>query len=1113
MIKIKHLVSRSLALWACSLLGSALPAAAQITWDFATDTPTSGTPASLTVTPITQGNNFASATPGAPPLINSTSASTTYAGASGANNAGIAARTGALDTALDKSAYFEVTLTPAGGFKVALNSITFGSRRTGTGPVKYTLRSSADGYVGDVATGNLAAASTWALLSNTGLLLSSPTALTLRLYGHDGAGTAGAGTANWRIDDLVLNVTVTTSSGPIPTITSFSPASGAAGTAVTITGTNFGTGPTVSFNGTAATGASVNAGGTSITVNSPTGGTTGPITVLTTNGSVTSTTSYTYPPQPLLTVSPDATSFPENGSTSAIVSRPADAPLASSLTVSLASSNTPKATVSVSSIVIAAGELNSPSFTINGVPDGVFNASPGSAIITASAAGYLNGTVTVSVTNVDPPPAAADPAVVLNKFFNAGTTADTFELLVVGTGPGGSPVDMRGMIVKDFAGSMGTDGGGKYIFNDTPLLSAVKVGTLLVIDALGTSSDTTYSSASDFSLRLSLADTTYFTKSGTGTFDISTTDMLMIKPALTGGSPTPVDGVTGGMHVLASGTAGAQFNAATCAKLIATATTATNLVAIATNPTSTLADFNGSAATGGVIPSTVGALGSPNNPGNNGYIRSLRGITTLNGVGAATISNGTPASPLNGRNIFGRGLSSQTVSVAVLSDVAPNGTLTRLTVQVPAAFGTPAVGTVTVTGAGAGTPVVSVSAQTITVSGTAVTTVNPAVINIGGLITPSPAGLTADGRYAFAVTSGGSSGTLSPIALSASAVVIIPIESLRDVDAVTGVANDLNKVVAVEGVVTAPNFNTAQLSAFIQDGSFGINVFNTRVADFPALTRGNRIVVTGKLIQFAGLTEISPSFSSEIVDLGPGTAPTPLVVTAATLTNLSDPTVQETLEGRLITVPGLSSSSGTWAAPTTTPVDVVLTDSSGNLVTVRIALASTATSPPASYPASITGILSQATLAADTPFVKYILLPRDPADVVVDAVTSGYATWAAGFPGIGPAANDADGDNQSNYLEYALGTAPNDRASVQALAVTTISGKPGFSITKGSQAAMDTGLVYLIEGSRDLMTWESPTSPNTPLEEVVNNASTYTVRYLPATPARYYFRLKVGPPL
>ena len=1111
MITIKKLVPRTLALWACSVLGTALPAAAQITWDFATDTPVSGVPANLTIGPVSQGNSFTS-TPGTPLLLSAGSPSTTYAGASGTNNAGIAARTGALDTAVDKSAYFEVTLTPSGGFKVALNSISFGSRRTGTGPVKYTLRSSADGFAGDVATGNLAAASTWALFSNMGLPLVSPTPLTLRLYGHDGTGSAATGIVNWRMDDLVLNVTVTTSGGPIPTITGFSPSGGVAGTAVTVTGTNFGTGPTVSFNGTSATGASVDAGGTTITVSSPTGGTTGPITVLTTNGAVTSTTSYTYPPQPLLTLSPDATSFPENGLTSAIVSRPADAPLASSLTVSLASSNTPRATVSVSSVVIAAGELNSPSFTINGVPDGVFNASPAPAIITASAAGYLNGTATVSVTNVDPPPAAADPTVVFNKYFNAGTTADTFELLVVGTGPGGSPVDMRGMIVKDFASSMGSDGGGKYIFNDTPVLSAVKVGTLLVVDALGTSSDPTYSSASDFSLRLALADTAYFTKSGTGTFDISTTDMLMIKPALTGGNPTPVEGVAGGMHILGSGTAGALFNAATCAKLNATATTATNLVAIAVNPTSTLADFNGSAASGGVIPSTVGAFGSPNNPGNNGYIRSLRGITTLNGVGAATISNGTPGSPLNGRNIFGRGLSSQTVSLSVLSDVAPNGTLTRLTVQVPAALGTPAAGAVTVTGAGAGTPVVLVSGQTISVSGTAVTTANPAIINIAGLITPSPAGLTADGRYAFAVTSSGPSGTLSSIALPPSAVVIIPIESLRDVDSVTGVPNDLNKVVAVEGVVTAANFNTAQLSAFIQDASFGINIFNSRIADFPALIRGNRIAVTGKLIQFAGLTEISPSFSSEIIDLGPGTAPTPLVVTAATLTNLSDPTVQENLEGRLITVPGLSYSSGNWAAPTANPVDVVLIDSSGNLVTIRISLASTATSPPAIYPASITGILSQSTLTADTLFMKYILLPRDPSDIVVDPVSSGYANWAAGFPGIGPAANDADGDNQSNYLEYTLGTAPNDRASVQALAVSTDAGRPAFSIVKGSQAAIDAAVVYQIEGSSDLINWATPTSPNTPLEEVVNNATTYTVRYLPGTPARYYFRLKVGPP-
>lgn len=77
----------------------------------------------------------------------------------------------------------------------------------------------------------------------------------------------------------------------LPTITSFSPTSGAVGTAVTITGTNFTGATTVRFNGTNATFTVVSA--TSITTTVPTGATTGVVTVITSAGTATSSTSFT----------------------------------------------------------------------------------------------------------------------------------------------------------------------------------------------------------------------------------------------------------------------------------------------------------------------------------------------------------------------------------------------------------------------------------------------------------------------------------------------------------------------------------------------------------------------------------------------------------------------------------------------------------------------------------------------------------------------------------------------------------------------------------------------------------------------------------------------------
>ncbi len=79
-----------------------------------------------------------------------------------------------------------------------------------------------------------------------------------------------------------------------PTITSFTPESGAVGTAVTITGTNFSTTATdntVQFNGTAATVTAATV--TSITTSVPTAATTGKITVAVLGKTVTSATDFT----------------------------------------------------------------------------------------------------------------------------------------------------------------------------------------------------------------------------------------------------------------------------------------------------------------------------------------------------------------------------------------------------------------------------------------------------------------------------------------------------------------------------------------------------------------------------------------------------------------------------------------------------------------------------------------------------------------------------------------------------------------------------------------------------------------------------------------------------
>src|SRR6266487_1156239 len=216
-------------------------------WNFGTSaanpSPSSGIPIpNLTVSDISQGNNNGTTT-----LLTTTSASSGYTGASGQFNAGAAARTGALNTNANGSAYFEFTLTAAPGATVNISNIDFGSRSTSTGPQAYSIRTSLNGFAFDAATGTFSNNSVWVLKTNTANITSNPGGVvTIRIYGYNGTGSASAGTANWRIDDLAVAVTVsggTSSPTIIVSPTSLSGFTAATGTAsasqnITVSGNN-----------------------------------------------------------------------------------------------------------------------------------------------------------------------------------------------------------------------------------------------------------------------------------------------------------------------------------------------------------------------------------------------------------------------------------------------------------------------------------------------------------------------------------------------------------------------------------------------------------------------------------------------------------------------------------------------------------------------------------------------------------------------------------------------------------------------------------------------------------------------------------------------------------
>jgi hypothetical protein len=218
-----------------------------VTWDF-TSASATNIPTNLSVSVMSQGNNNGTTT-----MITNGSASSGYTGVSGLNNAGAAARTGALVTGSNGSAYFEFTLTPNPNYVVTLNAMSFGSRSTSTGPAAFSIRSSLDNYVSNIGTGTLLTSGTWAL-SNPSIASTSSKAgsgVTFRIYGHSGTGSPSTGTANWRIDDVLLNLTVSACTQPNILVNSGSICEGnsftitpSGGVTYSVTGSNFTVTPT-----------------------------------------------------------------------------------------------------------------------------------------------------------------------------------------------------------------------------------------------------------------------------------------------------------------------------------------------------------------------------------------------------------------------------------------------------------------------------------------------------------------------------------------------------------------------------------------------------------------------------------------------------------------------------------------------------------------------------------------------------------------------------------------------------------------------------------------------------------------------------------------------------
>ncbi|WP_324680719.1 malectin domain-containing carbohydrate-binding protein [Hymenobacter sp. GOD-10R] len=186
-------------------------------------------------------------------------------------------------------------------------------------------------------------------------------------------------TANRTVSFLVndgtnnSNVASKTLAAPAPTITRFTPASGAVGTSVTITGTNLTGATVIRFKEVVATSFSV-VNATTLTATVPAGATTGPVSVTTPSGTATSTTNFTVVFAPVVTTTAGTTTASEQ------VATVVDAGL---LLTDADSPNLVSATVNISSGLVS--NQDALTFTPTAAVTGTYNATTGILALTGTA--------------------------------------------------------------------------------------------------------------------------------------------------------------------------------------------------------------------------------------------------------------------------------------------------------------------------------------------------------------------------------------------------------------------------------------------------------------------------------------------------------------------------------------------------------------------------------------------------------------------------------------------------------------------------------------------------------------------------------------------------------
>ena len=272
-------------------------------------------------------------------------------------------------------------------------------------------------------------------------------------------------------------------------------------------------------------------------------------------------------------------------------------------------------------------------------------------------------------------------------------------------------------------------------------------------------------------------------------------------------------------------------------------------------------------------------------------------------------NSGSPAEPVI--NTGGNGTGTVSVSpnwvyTSVLTSItfklAGDGTntLDSILVVIPSLSGWNWGGNVSdisISGTGAPSPSLSVISDTIYIGSVGVTSTDSLIVTINNVTSPSTPGFT-DFTFKTALSGG------VPVAVSAlpriNVLKIIPIIQIHvnDSNGVPASPYTLGTRVTVSGIITA-DYNSSGTDVYVQDETAGIDIYSPiRILNYQV---GDSITVTGTILQFRGLTEISPDPDLFFIHSHGNNVPEPMVLTAAevNLTFHSDDHTEPN-EGRLV---------------------------------------------------------------------------------------------------------------------------------------------------------------------------------------------------------------------